>query len=342
MIRFLAVALLLVPAPERTCNIPVFRYALEHWPAAAYDVVAVHRGTLTGAQAAALNVLRQSGANLEVDRVDLDQPVPARRKQLLEKLKPDVPCLLALYPGSETPAWIGPFNPEAAAGLVESPARRETARLLLEGRSGVWIVLESGDKAQDDAAAALLEKELRRLEESLKLPPLRPDDPPLRSEVPVKIAFSILRVSRTDHAELQFVTTLLNSDTGLKGPVTFPVFGRGRALWAMAGEGLNASHIAEAAGFLAGACSCEAKEYNPGFDLLFTADWEAGFSPEFQAERLPLPVLKPRAPEAPAPKIPRGESNGNLLLWIALLLSGVLVAVTGRRVLAARNLVKSG
>jgi hypothetical protein len=339
MTRILAVALLLAPAPERTCNIPVFRYALEHWPAAAYDVVAVHRGPLSDAQATALNVLRQSGANLEVDRLDLDQPVPARRKPLLEKLKPDVPCLLALYPGSETAAWTGPLNSEAAARLVDSPARRTVTRLLLEGRSGVWIVLESGDRARDDAAAGLLEKELRRLEESLTLPALHPDDPPLRSDLPVKIGFSILRVSRTDPAELPFVSTLLNSDRGLAGPVTFPVFGRGRALWAMAGDGLNASHIAEAGVFLTGACSCEAKEFNPGFDLLFAADWEAGFSPESQGERLPLPLLKPRPPE-PAP-VAGPNSESNVLLWIALLLSGILVAVTGRRVLAPRDLVKS-
>lgn len=341
MIRILAAALLLAPAAadERTCNIPVFRYALEHWPAGAYDVVAVHRGPLTEAQSAALNVLRTSGANLEVDRIDLDQPVPAKRKALLETLKLEAPGLVALYPGGETAAWKGPLTAEAAAALVESPVRREVARQLLEGCSGVWLLLESGDRARDDAAAALLARELRRMEESLKLPPAHPDDPPLRSDLPVKISFSVLRVPRGDPAEAALASALLNSETGLRGPAAFPVFGRGRALWAMAGEGLNPSTIAEAAGFLAGACSCEAKEFNPGFDLLFAADWEAGFSPEFQGARAPLPVLKPRPPEPPAAPAPKAESN--LLLWIALLLSGLLVAMTGRRVLSSGNLVKS-
>lgn len=341
MIRILAALLLLAPAAEeRTCNIPVFRYALEHWPAGAYDVVAVHRGPLTDAQSAALNVLRTTGANLEVDRIDLGQPVPAKRRALLDKLKLEAPCLVALYPGGESAAWKGPLSAEAAARLVESPARREVAQLLLEGRSGVWVLLESGEKRRDDAAAALLAAELKRLEESLKLPPPHADDPPLRSDLPVKIGFSVLRVSRSDPAESAFVSALLNSETGLQGPVAFPIFGRGRALWAMAGEGLNATTIAESAAFLAGACSCEAKEYNPGFDLLFTADWEAGFSPELQTAKVPIPVLKPRPPEAPStPAAPKAESN--LLLWIALLLAGALVAVTGWRVLTAGNLVKS-
>lgn len=342
MARILAAALLLlVPAADtRTCNIPVFRYALEHWPAGAYDVVAVHRGPLTDAQSSALNVLRTAGANLEVDRVDLDQPVPAKRRALIDKLKLEAPCLVALYPGGESAAWKGPLSADAAAGLVESPVRREVSRLLLEGRSGVWILLESGEKGRDDAAAALLTRELKSLEESLKLPPPHPDDPPLRSEVPVKIAFSLLRVSRADPPESAFVSALLNSEAGIRGPAAFPIFGRGRALWAMAGEGLNPSTIADAAAFLAGACSCEAKEFNPGFDLLFTADWEAGFSPETAAAKVPMPVLKPRPPEpTPPPSTPKAESN--LLLWVALLLSGLLVAITGRRVLAAGNLVKS-
>ncbi|MBV8878389.1 MAG: hypothetical protein JO332_00360, partial [Planctomycetaceae bacterium] len=124
------------------------------------------------------------------------------------------------------------------------------------------------------------------------------------------------------------------SDSGLNGPVAFPIFGRGRALWALAGAGLNAQFIAEAGTFLTGACSCEAKEFNPGVDLLFAADWEAGLSAAPERERLPDPLLKPRPPEPPAPPAPSGESSG-VVLWGALLAVGLLVAISGRRVLAA-------
>jgi len=333
MLRSLLLALVLAPsAEEATCNIPVFRYALERWPAESYEVVAFHRGSLTGEQEAALNVLRQSGANLEVDRINVAEPAPSRRMRLLERFHLEPPVLLALYPGTETAAWHGPWDAEAARRLVESPARREISRRLLDGQSGVWILLESGDAAKDESAAAFLGTELQGLERTLKLPLHAADDPPLLLDLPVQVSFSICRVSRSDPAEQAFATILSNSDVGLRGPVVFPVFGRGRALWAMAGEGLKTPYIGDAGAFLTGACSCEAKEFNPGFDLLFAADWEAGLSAAPERERIPVPMLKARPPgTAPASAPPRGSET---TLWIALLVAGLLVAFTGRRLLA--------
>jgi hypothetical protein len=337
MIRAGAILLLLAATPVAAppCNIPVFRYALERWPAAPYDVVAFHRGPLTDEQGAALNVLRGAGANLELDRIDVAEPLPPKRQRLVEKLKLQAPCLVALYPGSETAAWTGPLTADAAKGLTESPARREVSKRLLAGESGVWVLLDSGDAAKDAAAVGTLQRELKGLERSLKLPPHAADDPPLLSDLPVKVAFSVFRIDRKDPAEAALVSMLMNSDTGLNGPVVFPIFGRGRALWAMAGDGLNARYISEAGIFLTGACSCEAKEFNPGVDLLFAADWEAGLAAAPERERIPDPVLKPRPPdrEATAPS-PAGSSA---LLWVALLVAGLFVALTGRKVLSSRG-----
>jgi hypothetical protein len=105
----------------------------------------------------------------------------------------------------------------------------------------------------------------------------------------------------------------------------------------MAGKGLNADMIMEAATFLIGACSCEAKELNPGVDLLFTAEWEQGLAAPPPKQTVPQPLLKPRvpdpepepAPAAPAPK----EGSTNPVLWVALAAAALLVAVTGRRLL---------
>jgi len=319
-------------AAARACNIPVFRYALERWTAGPYEVVAFHRGPLTEEQIAALGVLRQSGANLEVDHLDLAAPLSPKRKLLMDRLKVEVPGLVALYPGTQDEAWRGAFRADAARELVDSPVRREVARRILEGQSGVWILLESGDPRKDDAAAELLGRELSRLERSLTLPPHHPEDPPLLSDLPVKVSFSVLRLSRADPAEHPLVTMLLGSEQGLVGTVAFPIFGRGRSLWPMAGAGLNAQYISEAGVFLTGACSCEAKEFNPGFDLLFAADWEGGLSAAPESQRLPMPVLKPRPPE-PTDSPPKSGSSP--ALWIALLIAGALVAVSGRRILAA-------
>jgi hypothetical protein len=57
--------------------------------------------------------------------------------------------------------------------------------------------------------------------------------------------------------------------------LAFPVFGRGRALWPLVGRGINAKNVQEASEFLVGACSCQVKEQNPGFDLLLSADWDS-------------------------------------------------------------------
>jgi len=330
MLRCLLLFVALAAAP--TCNIPVFRYALERWPAAPYEVLAFHRGPLTEEQIAALSVLRQSGANLDVDHLDLAEPLPPRRKLLLDKLKLEGPGLVALYPGTQDEAWRGPLTAEAARGLVDSPARREIARRILEGQSGVWVLLESGERAKDDAAAALLAAELSTLERSLKLPPHHPDDPPLLSELPVKVSFSVLRLPKTEPTERPFVSMLLQSEAGLNGTVTFPVFGRGRSLWPMAGAGLNPQNITDTGNFLIGACSCEAKEFNPGLDLLFAADWEAGLAAGAEVPKAPEPLLKPRPPEAAEPVRVSGSSS---VLWIALLIAGFLVAFSGRRILGA-------
>jgi hypothetical protein len=337
MIRAGAVLLILAAAPAETptCNIPVFRYALERWPAAPYDVVAFHRGPLTDEQGAALNVLRAAGANLELDRIDVADPLPPKRRKVVEKLKLQAPCLVALYPGSETAAWTGPLTVAAAKGLTESPARREVSKRLLAGESGVWLLLNSGDVVKDAAAVATLQKELKALERSLKLPAHAADDPPLLSDLPVKVAFSILRVDRKDAAESALVSMLMNSDTNLNGPVVFPIFGRGRALWAMAGDGLNARYISEAGLFLTGACSCEAKEFNPGVDLLFAADWEAGLAAAPERERIPEPVLKPRPAEPETTS--SAPSGSTAFLWAALLVAGLFVALTGRKVLSSRG-----
>jgi hypothetical protein len=58
-------------------------------------------------------------------------------------------------------------------------------------------------------------------------------------------------------------------------PAAFAVFGQGRTMLALVGQGINKENLEKDAGFLCGPCSCEAKSQNPGLDLLFAADWYA-------------------------------------------------------------------
>jgi O-succinylbenzoate synthase len=94
----------------------------------------------------------------------------------------------------------------------------------------------------------------------------------------VKLEMSVMRVSRSDPGERMFVRMLMRSQSEeIAGdvPVLFPVFGRGRILTALAGSAIVAGNLEDAATFLAGPCSCQVKELNPGIDILMAADWDS-------------------------------------------------------------------
>ena len=57
----LLAGLWLCAGPARACNVPVFRYALERWPAAPYEVFVFHRGPLSAEDQAALEHLKKLG-----------------------------------------------------------------------------------------------------------------------------------------------------------------------------------------------------------------------------------------------------------------------------------------
>ena len=56
-------------------------------------------------------------------------------------------------------------------------------------------------------------------------------------------------------------------------PLLAPVFGRGRALEVIPAKQVDAGLIEDLTMFLCGACSCQVKERNPGFDLLLSTNW---------------------------------------------------------------------
>jgi len=160
------------------CSVPVFRYALERWPAEPYDVVVFHKGPLTKDQRAALEWLKKQSeaevpaTNVLVQAVDLGAKPDEGFVKLWEKFKGEsLPWMLVLYPrsmGIPVPAWSVPFSSANAKALVESPAREKIAKATIGGATIVWLLLESGEKKKDEAAAALLKKELTRLEKEIR------------------------------------------------------------------------------------------------------------------------------------------------------------------------------
>jgi hypothetical protein len=63
-------------------------------------------------------------------------------------------------------------------------------------------------------------------------------------------------------------------EMGNHGTWLAAVFGRGRVLGAWGARDFGDEQIDEICLFLLGACSCQVKQQNPGWDLLLDADWD--------------------------------------------------------------------
>lgn len=267
--KFLLI-LVLSAANAVACSVPVFRYALEHWAPDAYQVEVIHHGTLSDEEQALVRqlaaakttniTLKQSEAGTGTTRLVVKHPASLAQPREV---------------------WSTTLTAESVQALLDSPLRQEVATKLAEGDSAVWVLLESGDKAKDDPAAQLLERELQRLASTMELPAL--DDQDIKNglvSVPdegLRLSFPLLRLSRHDPAEAFLIQSLLAAEEGLaevSEPMAFPIFGRGRVLYALVGKGIRADNLGQAAKFLIGSCSCQIKEQNPGIDLVMSADWK--------------------------------------------------------------------
>jgi hypothetical protein len=319
----LGLCLLLAP-PLRACDTPVYRYALEHWPADNYRGTVLHRGPLAAEAQRRVDRLKEraDAANLTVQVIDLDFPkddLPVRWRTT------DVsagPVLVLNHPAAtkiEADAWSGPLTADSVEALLDSPVRREAAGRLRTGET-VWLLLESGNKEADDAAAQVIADN-------------RPAEP----------VSALLRVRRGDPAEKVLVSLLLGSEPDLAElnvPMAFPVFGRGRVLYALIGAGITADNVRKAASFIGGDCSCTVKRDNPGTDLLLTADW-GDVTPgtgRGDAESAATQGATTKAGEPPASGAPPPSDGwSRAALWVAMVFAGGLVVLTGALALRSRK-----
>src|SRR5437879_976545 len=85
--RLTILVLLIVAAPLGACNVPVFRYALEHWPTEPFRVTVYHQGPLATEVVAQLDALEQTpGTHLTIRTVDV-----AREK--IDNAPDQLPCV---------------------------------------------------------------------------------------------------------------------------------------------------------------------------------------------------------------------------------------------------------
>lgn len=271
------------------CNVPVFRYALERWKPDACEVFVFCEAGFDATHQAELEKLNaQSQANrsnlsLTVSQVGVDK-LP-RHVELWESIRrlpgvklPYVVVRTSVNDKQSVNSWHGPLANFKSEQLLDSPARQEIAKRLLKGDSVVWVVLKSSDAKRNEQINKLLKDELKKLARTTPFPEgLGLPGSELYAELPLVMQFTVLEIDPTDARE-QFLVGLFGGfePEALKNqqPLVVPVFGRGRALEVLPADRLDAGMIGDLTRYLCGACSCQVKERNPGFDLLLQADWD--------------------------------------------------------------------
>ena len=277
---------LMVSGKALPCSVPVFRYALEHWNPDNYQALVFYDGELAEQKKQLIERFSDELTNLTVETIDLASQDKSQWHQVWESI------------GGESLPWIAvradprsgmsglitsqPFTKTVVDKLIQSPIRNEIFRRITGGESAVWLLLESGNAEADAAALHTLQQRLDYLVSVLELPELDQKDiaEGLISveDDDLRLAFSTIRISREQSDESFLIKMLLASEhdlSSLDEPLIFPIFGRGRVLFVLAGKGINAENIDESALFLIGQCSCQIKEENPGVDLLMSGDWTA-------------------------------------------------------------------
>lgn len=285
---------LAVPQATFACTIPVFRYALERWELGTYEILVYHRGPLPADVQGIIKPWTDGAAkgNVEITTIDLaGKMTPAQQKLWDRDGNKDASAWMLVRfqsaSAKEPSAWGGPCTAEHLQGMLTSPLRQTLMTQLAGGASVVFILLTSDDAAADAKGLALLRKQLPILEKQIKLPVQSDDGPKMRLPLPLKVALPVLTLNRNDPAEAGLVRLLLATEEGLdkeKGPILFPVFGRGRVLGALYGKEFTEAQIYEATNFLCRDCSCQVKELNPGVDLLMAADWNRIFDEMFETK----------------------------------------------------------
>ena len=334
------VAVLLFGSVAMACNIPVFRYALERWRPDACEVIVFHEGELKPDEMSALAKLEGPGAgkqegpgegtekerpNVKLIRSRVGEAADARNRELWESMKgsegvrlPYVVVRTVVSDKRAVNSWHGPLDQFEPSRLLDSPIRRELSRRLLDGHAVVWLLIKSPDASKTAEAKGLLTEELKKLSRTVEFPEgLGLPGSELYAEVPLLMEFSLLEVDPNDPAE-SFLMGLFRGfhpEASEQGqPLLVPVFGRGRALEVIPGDRLDGELIGDLTRYLCGACSCQVKEQNPGFDLLVSTAWdrelfgEEGETPppakEFDPDTAPTLLTIPPGKKVQGPSRP--------------------------------------
>ena len=325
---FLALASTLATA----CQVPVFRYALERWESDNYQLFVVTPKELSPQQTKWLiDFTKQAQhANLKLHVLNTSKITDAQ----LWKLPPidtsvQSPQLVLFPPSSQpnkTPIAQVPLTQENLNAILQSPARQKIVKDIVAGSSCVWLVIHQGEPEKVKKIQTELDSYLRKVEKAIRIPDgiigteerhkitdSTDLEDVLRSSIPLKISFTTLLIDRKNPAEKIFIDSLLAhspaSITQSGETLIIPVFGRGRQLPPMPASRLSYQSILNGCQYLCGACSCQVKEQNPGFDLLINENWETHLTTGLAVVDKTLPPLEGAGDIIPSKKSPPAKKQ---------------------------------
>ncbi|MCS7466996.1 hypothetical protein NZK35_10095 [Stieleria sp. ICT_E10.1] len=359
--RTLCVVLTLLFAnTANACKVPVFRYALERWPADTYEIVALIDGESTGDAADALAALRSlAGPSINVTTrvVDLATLSEAELWSVegLESTE-QTPLLQVFYPerdGQPALCWSGALTSANLNAWIESPLRENIIREIQTGASAVWVLVEGPDESQNDALRANLQSALRDATAAIAIPegvirreeaaqylqdhPAASMDDVLRCDIPLSIKFTIERLRHDDENEFAFRAMVDGWTETVEAPFVFPVFGRGRMIEPLPAADFDAGSIIAACRYLVGECSCSVKALNPGVDLILKTDWQQTLGDQIvmvesadsgEPLELAIPAGKPETPQTTATEAAGDEDQDDGKIWVLAVMALAALAFT--------------
>jgi hypothetical protein len=144
----------------------------------------------------------------------------------------------------------------------------------------VWVFLAAGPEEKSNELKAILTQELDRRQDEDPSPEAAGDtDPASGSAGATGMPCSTLWLDRGDPEEAWLIANLLAMEPDLASDefgdlnLVFPLYGRGRILTALMGNGVNPAILRQTVQVLRAPCQNESKAANPGLDLLLSVDW---------------------------------------------------------------------
>lgn len=326
LILLVAAAGAMLASRARACAIPVYRYAIENWPPESYLILNFHHGASSAEDQALIKSLNESHANASITDCNIDQEIPQEFQALWEanktKLLPYMVLVAPANTADNNVLWTGPWSKANVDGLLHSPLRKKLTDKMESGQAGVWILIESGNKATDDLLMEMFEKTLRELSERFTADvkasaEAMPKDPNVgggdaEHPAPDAVKLSVLRATRKEATDDPLFAGILREQLQKSEACAVLVFGRGRLLGPLPEKELKPDHLEASTRFLTGPCMCSIKEQRIGVDLLLDLDSDKIGKPKEQVEKaaetetpaksaIAVPVTPPSAPIASAP-----------------------------------------